>query len=54
MADVARDPIEDVRHVAEVRGGEDRVEELALASVLFALTGEHTWPEEHREVAMCG
>ena len=52
LADIASNAVEDVRHVAEVGRGENRVEELALSPMLLALARQHAWPEKHRKVAV--
>ena len=40
------DSIEDIRHVAQVGGGENRIEQLSLPFVLGADGGEQAGPKE--------
>ena len=47
--------VEDMRHITQMRGREDRIEQLPLPLVL-STTGDrqHTWPQKQVEVAERG
>ena len=48
---LVRHVVEDVRHVAEVSGGENGVQKLPLAFVLISTGREHAGAEKQKEVA---
>ena len=45
------DVVEDMRHIPEVRCGEDWVEQLALTLVLIPACSKNARPKKHRKIA---